>query len=93
MTLYFVENTRTYCSLHYYTIHLCYIHNLSVFCLKPTPFHLRVNTIVFDQFYSQISHPSTQFYVNFRTTLSFFFFREVFREYIGREKKTNTKKD
>ena len=50
MTLYFQENASTYCSLQYYTPHLCYIHNLSAFRLEMTAFHLRVDSVVSHQF-------------------------------------------
>ena len=50
VTLHFQENTSTYCSPQYYTPHLCYIHNLSVFRLEITAFHLRVDSVVSHRF-------------------------------------------
>ena len=47
------SNTMTIiilCSPHYCTPYSCYIHNLSVFRLEPTVFHLQVNSVVSNRF-------------------------------------------
>ena len=38
------------CSPHYCTPYAYYIHNLSVFRLEPTVFHLQVNSVLSDRF-------------------------------------------